>query len=300
MTEKKSVQQKTVLGIGIATVDYLLTVPRYPSKDTKSHCSSFITEGGGNCANTMVALSRLGVKTFILTCVGNDNVGMQIKTSLQKEDVVTDYIIEKGKQSPLSIIIVGKDDTSRTIIHRSGGDYTKALPCRDTILEGIDLLYCDGRFSATAEKLAHAARKKGIRMVVEAERTGLDVEKLFCFADILITSKNYHMQAFGTEHFKENMKMLTTKGPRLVITTLGAQGCLCMTGKELLKKPSVKTKVVDTTGAGDAFIAGIIYGILHGWKIEKSLHFASQVAAFKCRKPGARAGLPYKGEIGGI
>lgn len=287
----------TVLGIGIATMDYLFTVASFPVKDTKIHCSSFITQGGGNCANTMVALSRLGVHACLYTCIGKDAVGREIKGSLKAEGVDTDTIIELEKDSPLSVIIVGENDSSRTIIHRPGMDYNSLLPSMKHKHSGFDLLYSDGRFSATAFQYARNARDKGIPVIVEAERTGLDVEQLFPYANILITSQAYHRQTFGNEDFEENITLLKKKGPGVVITTLGEQGCICLAGGSVIRNKAYKTHVVDTTGAGDAFCAGIVYGTLKNWEMEKRLDFASRIAALKCRELGARAGLPYLHEV---
>lgn len=287
----------SVLGIGIVTMDYLFTVSLFPEKDTKIHCSSYTTQGGGNCANTMAALSRLGVNTTLYSRIGTDTVGREIKASLEAEGVNTDTIIEQGNTSPLSAIIVGEQDSSRTIIHRPGMNYNCELPFIQPEHTGYHLLYSDGRYSVTALRYALDAGKKGIPVIVEAERTGLDAECLFPYADILITSREYHMQAFHNNNYERNLIFLKKQGPGIVITTLGEEGCICFTGDTFIKKKAIKTDVVDTTGAGDAFCAGIIYGTLKQWNIAKRLEFASKIAALKCRKPGARAGLPYIDEV---
>ncbi|MBN1696554.1 MAG: hypothetical protein JW881_03470 [Spirochaetales bacterium] len=289
---------KTILGVGIATMDYLLEVPRYPPRDTKNHCSSFITSGGGNCANTLVALSRLGLQTKMVTRTGDDAIAGMIVSSLQEEGVGTDAVVKGNGESPFSVIIVGKEDSSRTIIHRSGGDYTVGLPCPERVLDGVDLVYCDGRFSPTVLNLCPELRQKGVPLVVEAERTGLGVERLFRYADIIVTSRDYLGRTLGENRIEPYMRELKKTGVRCVITTLGADGSLCLTDNGIIKQPAFETAVVDTTGAGDAFIAGVVYGTLHDWEIERCLRFAAELAARKCRKPGARDGLPYRGEMG--
>lgn len=61
--------------------------------------------------------------------------------------------------------------------------------------------------------------------------------------------------------------------------------------------PVAESEIVDTTGAGDAFIAGVIYGLLHGFTVPRTLNLASFVASQKLRAPGARAGLPRRGAV---
>ena len=287
----------SVLGIGIATMDYLLTVPAYPAKDTKIHCTSWIKQGGGNCANTLVALSRLGMNTHMYTCIGKDSVGNEIKKSLETEGVSTDYIIESGDTSPLSVVIVGSEDNSRTIIHRQGAHYRYPLPLDKTILQNKDLLFCDGRFAPAALPYAIEAREQNIPVFVEAEKHEADIEKLIPYGDILVISRDYYNEVFGDKNFQLNLARLQNKGPGIIILTLGEQGSLCYTGKTLIQQKSHETKVVDTTGAGDAFNAGFIFGIVHKWSIDKCLNFASRIAAIKCTKPGARSGLPYTDDV---
>src|SRR5262249_14493967 len=88
-----------------------------------------------------------------------------------------------------------------------------------------------------------------------------------------------------------------TCGCRFVAATQGAGGVLAYFQKQYLHVPAFSIKAVDTTGAGDAFHGGFIYGLLNEYSIERTLRFAHAVAARKCQRLGARTGLPTLAEV---
>ncbi len=279
-----------VLGLGVATLDYLALIPHYPKPDEKIRCNDVLTQGGGNCANTLVALSRLGVETTIISSVGSDHVGEKIKTDLDKERVNTSYIAVKGSNSPFSFVAISENDGSRTIFHRGGPEYDlDILPDEiEVILEDFDWLHLDGRFGLSAMKLAKLAKKMGMRISVEAERVGLNAENLFKYADIVFTAKDFHRDYFGDLNLVKHLDRIIEQGSKIAIVTLGKEGALMKTEKNEFKIAADNAKVVDTTGAGDVFIGAFIYGCLNRWSELKCLQFATKVASKNCEGVGGR------------
>jgi len=86
-------------------------------------------------------------------------------------------------------------------------------------------------------------------------------------------------------------KMFTRYSARLTAATLGEQGVLCWDGHRMLYTPAFKVPVVDTTGAGDIFHAGFIYGLLAAWPLDRQIDFACAAAAMNCMYSGARGGI---------
>jgi len=91
--------------------------------------------------------------------------------------------------------------------------------------------------------------------------------------------------------------MLLDMGARIVVVTLGEKGCFIASDKKKLRVPAFKTEVVDTTGAGDAFAAGFLYGMLKSYDLESCGKLGNFVAARCIAQVGARAGLPKKQEV---
>ena len=86
-------------------------------------------------------------------------------------------------------------------------------------------------------------------------------------------------------------------GPPTVVVTEGTKGSTGYENGKFHKQPAYKVKTVDTTGAGDAFHAGYLYGLLKGFDLAERLKWGAAVAALKCAKPGARAGIPALNEV---
>ncbi|MBI1928057.1 hypothetical protein HYR99_27915 [Candidatus Poribacteria bacterium] len=93
------------------------------------------------------------------------------------------------------------------------------------------------------------------------------------------------------------VQRLCDLGARIAVVTLGERGCVAKWERGLFAFPAFPVNVVDTTGAGDAFHGGFIYGLLHDWSVAETVRFASAVAALNCCALGGRSGLPTLGMI---
>jgi sulfofructose kinase len=282
-----------VLGIGTACMDYLLSVPAFPEENDKVYAEDMEIQGGGNCGNTLAGLSRLGIGTSLVTRIGSDATGREIRRSLEKEGVGTDDILETGDRSPVSFVVVNRSGRTRTVIHRKGIGYDVPFPFDPKWLRHVDLVYLGGRFDMERQ-VAAEAKKRGIMVVVEAEHTGTGAHRLFGHADAVITSEDFHRAYFGSDDVENNLARIAARGPDTVVATRGERGAMLWNKGEFFCTKAVEVTVVDTTGAGDALAAGVIYGLLHSFAPQRLLEFSRQVAAHKCRFSGARKGLPYR------
>jgi sulfofructose kinase len=109
---------KTIVCMGLANVDYLATMPRYPAKNSKSRLSTLVVDGGGPAATAAVAAAKLGVPTRFVGKVGPDDFGRQILAGLSREGVdVSRTVIAPSGASPYSFVVIDQSDASRTIFH---------------------------------------------------------------------------------------------------------------------------------------------------------------------------------------
>jgi sugar/nucleoside kinase (ribokinase family) len=107
--------------------------------------------------------------------------------------------------------------------------------------------------------------------------------------DVLKPCKAAAKEMTGERDFDRMAGKLLDLGPKLVAVTMGPEGCLIATSEKTVHVPGFRVKAVDTTGAGDAFMGGLSYGLLQGWDIQKVGLFANACAALCCMKVGARA-----------
>ena len=326
-----------VVGMGVTGIDLLAYVDSYPAADAKIRTQRFQTAGGGNAGNTLTALSRLGVAAEIVTKVGDDGYGQMIVDELAQDGLDARRVIRKaGISSPFTYVIVDMAGQTRTCIHTPSEDMTEA-EIQAEWLDGAAFLHLDGRNTLAAIKLAQLARERNIPVMLDAEKDRPHLKELVPLCDFLATNTAFPQTFTGSATTEEGMAALLRLGhAKLVFTTLGAQGSMVMGSAEAVqgreegsKSPAstalplathtsgytcpgtgaalevvkcaawpVQDKdIVDTTGAGDAFIGGVIYGLIHGLSIPHLLNLASYVAAEKLKQPGARAGLPWRDAV---
>ena len=118
------------------------------------------------------------------------------------------------------------------------------------------------------------------------------VEELIANIDYLIVSRDFSCRLMNETNLESALRRMQSRyGCRLTAATLGQDGVLAWDGKQLLHSAAYRVPVVDTTGAGDIFHAGFIYGLLHDWPLDRQLDFSCAAAAMNCMAHGARGGI---------
>jgi sugar/nucleoside kinase (ribokinase family) len=137
------------------------------------------------------------------------------------------------------------------------------------------------------------AKEIGITVVDDAGGFNLETDAHTNLIDVLIGSEHYYNGLFQDTNYETNCKAVQQRGPKIVVFTLGAKGCVGIEGDKYFTVPAFRNiSVVDTTGAGDVFHGAFIFGLLQGWDIEKTALFSSAVSAIKCTRLGGRAAIP--------
>jgi sulfofructose kinase len=137
------------------------------------------------------------------------------------------------------------------------------------------------------------ARAERIPIVVDLDTRSGAVEKLVEATDAVIVSQEFAAEFTGADDPEVAIARLATATPAPVVAiTLGAAGVIAKTATDTVRVPAYPVHCVDTTGAGDVFHAGFIYGLLREWPLERTLRFANATAALKCTQVGGRFGIP--------
>jgi ribokinase len=140
---------------------------------------------------------------------------------------------------------------------------------------------------------AREARKwPDTRVVVDAGALRDGVLELCALADVVVASQQMAAQLAGEGNPRQAVEKLLDNGAETAGVTLGSKGCVFYAGGAWISLPAFTVNALDTTGAGDAFCAGLIYGMLEGRNWPDCLNYARAVAAVKCTGLGARAALP--------
>jgi len=283
-----------VVGMGLNSVDLLCVVPEFPTLNSKMKILSFAKQGGGQVATTMVALARWGVKTKYIGKVGDDELGQFALHSIREEGVdVSSVTVEPNASNHFAIIIVDSVSGERTILW----DRDERLMYRDGELRKEEIcsgkiLHLDGHDIRAAIQCAKWAKEEGIPTVLDLDKVEPLTSELIREVDFVITSSRFPSLFTGISDREKALIEIQKQIPGFLCATLGHEGAVALVKGEFLYVRGFEVNAVDTTGAGDVFHAGFIYGLLQNWEVVEILRFANAVAALKCRDLGGRKGIP--------
>lgn len=288
-----------VFGLGQCSLDYIGVVDVYPPPDVKCELSDAVIQGGGPAATAMVALSRWGLSCYLAGVIGDDVFGGLIEASLREEGVDTaGLVVRKGANSQFAFITAEPGGGRRTIFwRRPTGPEIRPDEIDLSRLSQARVFHTDGLCLEAALYAAGKARQAGAAVVVDAGtlRAGmLDLAKL---SDCFIVSEPFAHSLAGGRDPVQACRILAGLGPRLVGVTLGEAGYVALTDGKFIEKRAYPVKAVDTTGCGDVFHAGFVYGFVSGWSAEKSLDLGAWAAAQVSLRLGGRAGIPPLAEL---
>jgi sugar/nucleoside kinase (ribokinase family) len=295
-----------VVGIGSCTVDYFAIVPRLLGPEEKINAERMEIHAGGVTANNLTQVARLGASTGWLGLIGDDENGRIIQKAFADDGMDLSGIeIMKGDRSSLTWIPVD-----------SAGE--RCIYMFPNVTGKISVYQVDGRFAPHIRKAKHfhteasqlpiAPVKEGMRIAKEANvrvifdldvspsffaQSNLGTQEELCgslkLVDVLKPCKAAARELTGETDYERIADKLLNLGPTLVAITMGTDGCLIASRKQKVHVPAFRPDVVDTTGAGDAFMGGLSYALLQGWDLERVGTFANACAALCCTRVGARA-----------
>lgn len=291
-----------VVGFGTNAVDFLITVPEYPAFTSKVELGHYVRAAGGEVATTMVGLRRLGIKPAYAGRFGDDDAGSFGIKSLADEGVDLRFAAQiAGAETQIAFIIIDERTGERTVIWKR--DEKLAYSESDAPVDAVDLcrvLHITPHDSNACKRMAERAWALGVVVSLDIDNVFDGVEELLPLVDILIVSAEFPVKLLGINDPKSALTEIRSRfGNAITGITLGEQGSLLLCGETFVQSPGFEVPggCKDTTGAGDAFRAGLLYGLLNGDSVEESARMANAVAALKCRKVGARTALPDKTEL---
>ena len=291
-----------VAGFGTNAVDFLIRVPEYPAFNSKVELTDYVQAPGGEIATTMAGLQRLGLSTCYAGRFGDDAAGEFGLASLRSEGVDVSFIeVVPGAQTQIAFIVIDELSGERTVIWKRDAKlaYTiKEVPT--SVVERARVLHLTPHDAEACISLAKRAKEVETIVSVDLDNIFNGLDDLLPLVDILITSAELPGRMFGIDDKKEALNAMRARYDSAVVgITLGENGSLLLCGDEFILTPgfAVPGGCKDTTGAGDSFRTGLLYGLIRGESIEESSRMANAVAALKCRAVGARTSLPTSSEL---
>ncbi len=281
-----------LVGVGLNATDTLIPLHEYPARGSKMEYSAASVMPGGQVATATIACQTWGLSTRYVGKLGDDDAARLHREAFDRAGVEARLITVAGGVSPQSLILVDGGG-ERTVLCRRDERMTlqpAELDC--AWIENARVLLVDGHDTAAAAQAAAWAHAAGVAVVADLDEAYPGVEDLMANIDYLIASREFPCRLMDEPDLKGALQRMKSRyGCRLTATTLGTGGVLAWDGKEFLSRAAYRVPAVDTTGAGDIFHAGFIYGLLQGWPLERQLDFSCAAAAMNCMAQGARGGI---------
>lgn len=282
-----------IIGIDSPCVDLCINVEHFPKPDGFEPIKERSFQGGGKVSTGLVAASRLGATCAVIGCVGADSNGKFCIDDFHNHNIDTSHLASiEGGQTSFSVVISDKETSSRSIIYQEGPNMClNSNDITDKFLQSAKYLYFSSVDSVTLE-IIKRAKDLGLKTVMDADYYDSNLINIIPLVDIFIASEFVYSSLFTNDEYNTNVKSIYEKGPKIVVFTLGKNGCVGYGDNEFFKQEIFDVDVKDTVGAGDVFHGAYIAALVEGYSAKKSAQIASATSAVKCTRIGGRAGIP--------
>ncbi|HKF52777.1 MAG TPA: carbohydrate kinase family protein [Candidatus Acidoferrales bacterium] len=288
-----------VTGVGINATDTVIELSRFPDFNSKLEFSSARVFPGGQVASALVACRRWGLSARYIGSVGDDSAAALQRLELREHRIECHLIRLRNCLSQLSYILIDGRSGERTILWKRDSRLTlRPRHLRRRWIERSKVLLLDGHDAVAAAQAARWARAARIPVVADVDNLYPGVEALLECTDYLFASFEFPVRFLGNSDPFVNLPRISQRfGCKVTGVTLGHLGALAWDGARFHYCRGYRVRPVDTTGAGDIFHAGIVYGISKDWALDAILEFSCAAAALNCTALGARGGIKSLPEI---
>jgi ribokinase len=290
-----------VVGFGALNVDKLFKVNKIAGAEEEGFIMDCEEACGGSAANTSVGLARLGCKVGFIGKVAEDREGKMLIEDFRKEGIDTDGIIHaKNGRSGTVMGFVDKKGERALYVDPGVNDSITFDEINKEYASQTKFLHLTsfvGEKSFQTQRKLVEATPKNVKLSLDPgelyarkrlEALGSLVKRAF----VLMPNRGELELLTKKADYREGAEFLLEKGVEIVAVKLGSKGCYVTDGKQSHNVEPFKVKVVDTTGAGDAFCAGFLYGLISGKSLYECGRVGNFVASRCIMKMGARTGLP--------
>lgn len=298
--------QAAIVVVGSINADYVIGVPQLPAPGATVLATGVDHHAGGKGANQAVAAARLGEAVTLIGCVGADEAGERQLGELRRAGVDVSAIrIDADEPTGSAFVMVG-DDGENCIVVASGANFTLGpadVTKHAAVLKAasVAVVQCEIPVPVLAE-VAGVCARAGTRLVVNCAPATELPDPVLAAADPLVVNQGEAAallaRPVAPDDAEAAVHELVTRGPRSAVITLGADGAVAMErGESAVRMSSPAVDVVDTTGAGDAFVAALASTLRRGAALPEAVDVAVRAGAFAVTRSGARTGFPSRAEL---
>ncbi|HEY8472360.1 MAG TPA: ribokinase [Natronosporangium sp.] len=279
--------------VGSVNMDVVVPVQRLPAPGETVLGGDHAQLPGGKGANQAVRLARLGRPVALIGRVGRDGFGVRLRQHLTSQGVDTRWLFDDDDApTGLAAIVVASDGENQIAVSPGANAHLTPADVAAADLTEAAAVLCQLEVPvATIEQAAALASGPFVLNPAPAQPLP---QSLVRRVDVLVPNRSELQVLAGAESPPADLDEVAELARRLgvgsCVVTLGADGALCVEGSTVTHIPAVPVDVVDTTGAGDAFCAGLVDALVRGAEVVEAARAAVQVAAVAVTAPGAQGG----------
>jgi len=290
-----------ILCIGMPVRDLTFRIDGLPERGFKVNASHFDEICGGNALNGAIGIVRLGGRASICGPMGDakETSSRYIFEKLGHEGIETRHIVHMpGLVTPISNIMIDPSGERTIVTFRDPELWKVQLPPSDELLKDCHAILTENRCAEFCTDLCAEARRRGIPVIVDVDRTMSMREGLLTASSHLVFSSEALQATAGVADDAEALKKIARLTPSFLAGTRGALGTLWLDDNgNLQQTPAFPVHTVDTLGAGDVFHGAFALAVTEQQELPEALRFASAAAALKCTRFGGAFAAPQRAEV---
>jgi ribokinase len=294
---------------GDINVDVLMSISSYPQPGGDATAAEVVLRPGGSAANTALALTKLGVKTNMIGRTGDDTWADIALEPLAKAGVDI-HSVQRDPDKPTGLIFIPVTaNGERTMFSYRGANLRiSASDIEPQTLANSSILHLSGyNFLVSPQKEAsyravELAQDMGIDLsmdigTVPAARAKPELERILPLLNLVILGSEEAGDLLSSQTPEEAIPALLERGVSMVAFKLGQDGCIVADHTGTYRLPAFEVETVDTTGAGDAFCAGMLFARLHDLSLPAAGLLANALGGLATTVWGGGGDMPERGEV---
>ena len=306
---EKAFQPTKFVIIGDLCMDVFMQIEQYPPEGGDGSVRQIHQHAGGSASNTAIALARFGNQPYLLTHCGKDNWAAQLLPLLESSGVSVDFIQQEEHNATGLTFLVVSDKAERTMFTYRGAnlclhpdEISDQIFDQSTGLHISSYACLKAPQSEAVAKAVQLATTRNLLISLDvgvepAIKAGDRLRELFPFLSLVILGEGEAMAVTQKPTVADSVADMLARGVKLIALKMGERGCRLISRDGVLSLPGFQVDPVDSTGAGDAFCAGLLHGLSQGWELDLSANLANALGAMATTRWGAGEQLPTRNEI---
>lgn len=280
--------------IGSINMDIVVETNVFPTQGETVHGKLFTTIPGGKGANQAVAIARLGSSVRMIGAVGDDNFGKELYHNLKQEKVDVTGVVKTKNSTGIANILLHAGDNRIIVVPGANFDLNpKMIDDELAFIKESKLVMLQLEIPVeTIDYILTVCQKHSIPVLLNPAPAANFKKEWIGKVTYLTPNETECESIFG-----EDWETVLKQYPNKIIVTLGSDGAAYFDGEKLIRISGYKTKVIDTTGAGDTFNGAFAHAICSGKSLQDAVQFANSAASLSVEKFGAQGGMPHLEQV---